>query len=1081
MNYKNKNRTLSDHRKVAVSFRDDCLLEVFETSLRMLNEIATKNVSLDGIPASGTKDAEDYLLNQVLNLITACLNFDFIGVLPDESSDDTNSLQVPNSWTDRIKSGNSLRLLFNIYKGCTTGKIPLIPDQPPPSIQAVKNSTKSVPTRPFNISSERAAQTLECISLLISVRRSLFATDKERRTFLSNVIRGVYDILREDQGLDHEDCYHRFCRLLSRIKSNYPLTDLINVEGYSEWLELTANFTIESCKNPSWSSNSMHYILGLWSKLVAGVPYANAQGATGLSGNVNSTALLANYVPQIINSYINGRVNSIFNDDQEGALDELNNIDQIQDQLEELPILCRYQYNEIGGMIQNIMDPILSKYSDIIDSATSNIDNSIKNSNVNVSLRLQECQLAWLVAIVGAIIGGGGSSSMTAGGQLGDEVMDAELIRRVMSLLAQTDDNVSVVTKDLSPEQCLHGINFQYLNLVRVDPRLELALLYFIDQFRNAFINDASGMPPPLSSTLNSSTSTSGLLLRPDPVVETQSNTGPTMNDSSMENSGTNLSNIGSAITAHFLASGGLTKLPQSYTELLETASGRQRTFLQMFKLMDLGEHTDVVETLIRKLANNLRYWGNRNDIIIKSLDVLHELVYSYSSGRLLLSLPSIDNFIMSHGPDNFPFLSQISNFRHRTGFYQSLARLIFFQDDNDRFEPFIEPLLAILDDIRVELDNNSNGNRRPSNEVMHSLIGSARDFRGILAAAHSSAAYVQCFEALYPTYLETFIKGLEIWSNEPMVTTAILKLFAELVSQRGQRIQFGSNSPNGVLLFKITSQAIFTYGSRIMETDVSNAGSRIYNNRYKGIAICSQIFSRCMDGSFVNFGIFELYGDNTFDQALDIVLKMLLSIPLNDILEHPKVVSQFMAVIHGICRSHINELIKLTDDEFLLIIQSISEGIDSLSMTIADQAARSLDYLATAYVRNYKKNTPLGNGLREKIMIASESSGDEGIFSMLMKILFQILMFSENGNKYSLAKPVLPVILAAELTQQNVLENFKNELVQSQPQIHKDRMRKEFNSLAKDITRNLDPINRDKFVQRLAAFSGSVREFAIM
>lgn len=42
--------------------------------------------------------------------------------------------------------------------------------------------------------------------------------------------------------------------------------------------------------------------------------------------------------------------------------------------------------------------------------------------------------------------------------------------------------------------------------------------------------------------------------------------------------------------------------------------------------------------------------------------------------------------------------------------------------------------------------------------------------------------------------------------------------------------------------------------------------------------------------GNYVNFGVFELYGDRALADALDIALKMTLSIPLADILAYRKV-----------------------------------------------------------------------------------------------------------------------------------------------------------------------------------------------
>lgn len=37
--------------------------------------------------------------------------------------------------------------------------------------------------------------------------------------------------------------------------------------------------------------------------------------------------------------------------------------------------------------------------------------------------------------------------------------------------------------------------------------------------------------------------------------------------------------------------------------------------------------------------------------------------------------------------------------------------------------------------------------------------------------------------------------------------------------------------------------------------------------------------------GNYVNFGVFKLYGDDTLENALNIFVKLLLSIPLSDLM----------------------------------------------------------------------------------------------------------------------------------------------------------------------------------------------------
>ncbi|MCI01686.1 exportin-7-B-like [Trifolium medium] len=79
------------------------------------------------------------------------------------------------------------------------------------------------------------------------------------------------------------------------------MSELVNVEGYSDWIRLVAEFTLKSLESWQWASNSVYYLLGLWSRLVSSVPY--------LKGDAPS--LLDEYVPKITESFITSRFNSV--------------------------------------------------------------------------------------------------------------------------------------------------------------------------------------------------------------------------------------------------------------------------------------------------------------------------------------------------------------------------------------------------------------------------------------------------------------------------------------------------------------------------------------------------------------------------------------------------------------------------------------------------------------------------------------------------------------------------------------------------------------------------------------------------
>lgn len=65
-----------------------------------------------------------------------------------------------------------------------------------------------------------------------------------------------------------------------------------------------------------------------------------------------------------------------------------------------------------------------------------------------------------------------------------------------------------------------------------------------------------------------------------------------------------------------------------------------------------------------------------------------------------------------------------------------------------------------------------------------------------------------------------------------------------------------------------------------------------VYSQRYKGISLCLAMLSRALNGSYVNFGVFELYSDTALQNALDAAMKMALSI-------HPEEVRHSLRIRH--------------------------------------------------------------------------------------------------------------------------------------------------------------------------------------
>lgn len=201
------NRSLTKHRKIASSFRDTQLFEIFRLSCSLLGTAREncKNLNFND-------ESQHGLMTQLLRLAQNCLTFDFIGTSTDESSDDLCTVQIPTSWRPAFLDFTTLKLFFDLY---------------------------------HSLPSTLSSLALSCLVQIASVRRSLFS-NTERAKFLTHLVNGVKHILQNPQELSDAANYHEFCRLLARLKSNYQLGELVMVDNYPEAIQLIAKFTVQS-------------------------------------------------------------------------------------------------------------------------------------------------------------------------------------------------------------------------------------------------------------------------------------------------------------------------------------------------------------------------------------------------------------------------------------------------------------------------------------------------------------------------------------------------------------------------------------------------------------------------------------------------------------------------------------------------------------------------------------------------------------------------------------------------------------------------------------------------------------------
>lgn len=975
MNIPNSNRTLTVHRKTAVSFRDHALFNAFQISVQTLKRV--QNKEFQGMPENkGSK-----VMLSALQLACNCLSFDFIGTNPEESSEDVGTVQVPSAWRPVVQDVENMQLFFDLYAAT----------EPPSSNLA-----------------------LQAIVQLAAVRRSLFSGEAERTSFLQCIMTNIYTIMTTSQGLQHDENYHEFCRLLGRLKTSYQLSELVKTTNFKGWLELACQFTTKTFSNWAGYMNSIHYLLALWGRLVAALPYLRMDSGSDTQGHAQT---LRQCVTTVVQSYIQTMLNSVEVVVQmEGGVDDpLEDEGSLREAMDRLPGIAKLQYESIAQFLRSAFEKLTSDFEQAMAMSPEQARQQEKQ------VAVMEGQLTWLVQITAAVIGVSGVSDRDKknSAELG---WDGHLCRCIFTLIELLDRRAAQ-------------------SKIRADHKLELAILAFFKSFKKVYMND-------MVVSQASVTSSVGAGYR---VVQAQTPSGPITHIQTSVPGGSPPHPLLSLALSGGKSGGGAHE------------SEEEKDNVTIFEAMGRGIDVNfIMKVIVEKLCNNVQFWHNEDNVLEETLAVFVDFVSSYSSSKTLLGLETVNFMVHNHVGQHFPFLGYDSDNKHRITFYSALSRLVFSssEDLNNCFDAFIAPNLAIVEQLS-QLDN-----LRHRPEARLAIVGAMRDFRGISVSAYSRRTYNLLFEALYPAIFPLMNRVAEEWADDPVVMTALMKFLLEFVHNKGQRIYFEQSSANGILLFRETSSILSSYGNRLLAQQVQ---VDVWKEKYKGVMLVMDTLNHALSGNYVNFGVFTLYNDNALQNALDVSLQLCLSIPLDDVLSFVKLSKAYFSFLEILFRHHLDVLSGLESAVFLDLIKKNNEGIQSGDSNVVSTCASTIDHIATfLFLNQNRTNKPTVQRVQAHIL------SDPTILSSLLSTCFTSLLFSTNQSFWPLTRPILSLMLASP----DAFTAYHEALAATQAVESQTKLAKEVEMLLTGLQHSLETAHRDKFTQKLTLFRLNVRSF---
>jgi exportin-7 len=519
-----------------------------------------------------------------LQLAIRCLNFDFTGQQQSAEDDsDEISLPVPMSWRKDLNKPELIDLLWDYYK-----------DSAPP----------------------QSSRALELLMLYTSVPRAIHESQEMHNNIGRRYLDGVRNVLEHSTGLEHADNYHMFCRLLGSL---WDLSPLESGPEHDSWVDLAANFTVKALHDIYIPQNSLHFLLRMWSKLsdasqrkaridaspnrlLAQIMSLQSGQLTLDSDDASSEdtkqalAVVSQRVRLVVVAYLEGRLEAISAANEGLCEDPLEDPEMLQEQLEVLPKLCGDQYSEIAENLLRILDRHMEVYR-----------NAVMHGGGGIALL--EGQLAWLVRVCASLIGGHYVIEHRI-------QIDGAVMRHKPQVAPNMRDGDQLVDADVTGRvlQLVLLLQREGERTSRTDPRLELAVLSFLEQLKQGLLYVDSAMDKDMDEA-----------------------------DSSAADK------------------------PQSLPSFLMSLMGKKPTstlpadvYRGIFKRIGLGDHKAVMSIVITKIVYNLRMWGDNRDVIRQTLVLLATLVQGglrQPSGQMILHLDVTQHLLSHHSPTTLPFL----------------------------------------------------------------------------------------------------------------------------------------------------------------------------------------------------------------------------------------------------------------------------------------------------------------------------------------------------------------------------------------------------------------------------------------
>ena len=285
-------------------------------------------------------------------------------------------------------------------------------------------------------------------------------------------------------------------------------------------------------------------------------------------------------------------------------------------------------------------------------------------------------------------------------------------------------------------------------------------------------------------------------------------------------------------------------------------------------------------------------------------------------------------------------------------------------------------------------------------------------------------------------------------------------------------------------------------------------------SNQQKCSRVCLTTMTRLLNGRYASLGTFDLFGDSSLNDARRVTLELAVSGSPKHIMSFPKMARALIILLNQMAEKFLVALVRVSSAHFARILACLGEAIVSGQTALSTPAAATIEALASFRCRStalvFQEDVPQSEKdplirIRQILNPEHRTRGDatsfeeyreaarlfqvheaahphlfSSLLSLVMDQLFNPSTPQDTPSQWSLAKPVMPLVLCAP----QEFENQRLRFLKAQSPDREQRVRESYDALFSKLGPALNNPARynmllmanDNFTKQLCAFCRDIQ-----